>query len=74
MRILVLYGSQTGTAQDVAEQIWRESRQWGFEGPVLALEDYNIQQLIEERLVVFVVATTGDGMEPDNMKQAWRFL
>ncbi|XP_034483371.1 NADPH-dependent diflavin oxidoreductase 1 [Drosophila innubila] len=74
MRILVLYGSQTGTAQDVAEQIWRESRQWGFEGPVLSLENYNIQQLIEERLVVFVVATTGDGMEPDNMKQAWRFL
>lgn len=74
MRILVLYGSQTGTAQDVAEQIWRESRQWGFQGPVLALEDYNIQQLIEERLVIFVVATTGDGMEPDNMKQAWRFL
>ncbi|EDV96701.1 NADPH-dependent diflavin oxidoreductase 1 [Drosophila grimshawi] len=74
MRLLVLYGSQTGTAQDVAEQIWRESRQWGFQGPVLALEDYNIQQLIEERLVIFVVATTGDGMEPDNMKQAWRFL
>ncbi|XP_064542258.1 NADPH-dependent diflavin oxidoreductase 1 [Drosophila montana] len=74
MRILVLYGSQTGTAQDVAEQIWRESRQWGFQGPVLALEDYNMQQLIEERLVIFVVATTGDGTEPDNMKQAWRFL
>lgn len=74
MRILVLYGSQTGTAQDVAEQIWRESQQWGFQGPVLSLEDYNIQQLIEERLVIFVVATTGDGMEPDNMKNAWRFL
>lgn len=74
MRLLVLYGSQTGTAQDVAEQIWRESKQWGFEGPVLSLEDYNIQQLIEERLVIFVVATTGDGMEPDNMKHAWRFL
>ncbi|ALC43443.1 CG13667 [Drosophila busckii] len=74
MRLLVLYGSQTGTAQDVAEQIWRESRQWGCQGPVLSFEDYNIQQLIEERLVVFVVATTGDGVETDNMKQAWRFL
>ncbi|KAH8303004.1 hypothetical protein KR044_013183 [Drosophila immigrans] len=74
MRILILYGSQTGTAQDVAEQIWRESRQWGFQGPVLSLENYNIQQLVEERLVIFVVATTGDGTEPDNMRQAWRFL
>ncbi|EDW33252.1 GL24703 [Drosophila persimilis] len=74
MRLLVLYGSQTGTAQDVAEQIWRESRPLGFHGPVLSFEDYDMQQLIEERLVVFVVATTGDGIEPDNMKQAWRFL
>ncbi|KAH8301111.1 hypothetical protein KR018_001825 [Drosophila ironensis] len=74
MRLLVLYGSQTGTAQDVAEQIWRESHRLGFQGPVLAFEDYEMQSLIEERLVVFVVATTGDGVEPDNMKQAWRFL
>ncbi|XP_017028304.1 NADPH-dependent diflavin oxidoreductase 1 [Drosophila kikkawai] len=74
MRLLVLYGSQTGTAQDVAEQIWRESHLLGFQGPVLSLEEYETQRLIEERLVVFVVATTGDGVEPDNMKQAWRFL
>ncbi|XP_068149685.1 NADPH-dependent diflavin oxidoreductase 1 [Drosophila tropicalis] len=74
MRLLILYASQTGTAQDVAEQIWRESRQWGFTGPVLSIHDYDIQQLVGESLVVFVVATTGDGVEPDTMKQAWRFL
>lgn len=74
MRLLVLYGSQTGTAQDVAEQIWRESHQLGFQGPVLPFDEYDMTKLIEERLVVFVVATTGDGVEPDNMKLAWRFL
>ncbi|KAI8040711.1 NADPH-dependent diflavin oxidoreductase 1 [Drosophila gunungcola] len=74
MRLLVLYGSQTGTAQDVAEQIWRESHHLGFQGPVLSFEEYEMTQLVEERLVVFVVATTGDGVEPDNMKLAWRFL
>ncbi|EDW40706.1 NADPH-dependent diflavin oxidoreductase 1 [Drosophila sechellia] len=74
MRLLVLYGSQTGTAQDVAEQIWRESHQLGFQGPVLPFDEYDMIKLIEERLVVFVVATTGDGVEPDNMKLAWRFL
>jgi flavodoxin len=25
-KITVLYGSQTGTAQEVAERIWREAR------------------------------------------------
>lgn len=25
--VLILYGSETGTAQDVAERIWREAKQ-----------------------------------------------
>lgn len=74
MRLLILYGSQTGTAQDVAEQLWRTSKTYGFEGPVLAMNDYPVQNLIEETLVLFVVATTGDGDEPDNMRNFWKFL
>lgn len=27
-KFLVLYGSQTGTAQEVAERIWREAKWW----------------------------------------------
>ncbi|XP_061393406.1 NADPH-dependent diflavin oxidoreductase 1 [Musca vetustissima] len=74
MRLLILYGSQTGTAQDVAEQLWRKSKTYGFEGPVLAMNEYSVQNLIEETLVFFVVATTGDGDEPDNMRNFWKFL
>lgn len=25
-KLVILYGSETGTAQDVAERIWRESK------------------------------------------------
>ncbi|KAL9908097.1 NADPH-dependent diflavin oxidoreductase 1-like isoform 1-T1 [Glossina fuscipes fuscipes] len=74
MRILILYGSQTGTAQDVAEQLWRDSKKRNFDGLVMAMDDYQIQQLTEEYLVLFVVATTGDGKEPDNMRNTWKFL
>ncbi|XP_054735753.1 NADPH-dependent diflavin oxidoreductase 1 isoform X2 [Anastrepha obliqua] len=74
MRMVILYGSQTGTAQNVAEQIWRESKTWGFNGPVLPMDEYPVQQLIEEKLAIFVVATTGNGDEPDNMRKTWRFL
>ena len=31
-------------------------------------------RLIYEPVVVFVCATTGQGDEPDNMKQFWQFL
>ncbi|XP_075159595.1 NADPH-dependent diflavin oxidoreductase 1 [Haematobia irritans] len=74
MRLLILYGSQTGTAQDVAEQLWRNSKSYGFEGPVLAMDDYHVHELVEEQLVLFVVATTGDGDEPENMRNFWKFL
>ncbi|XP_022085194.1 NADPH-dependent diflavin oxidoreductase 1-like [Acanthaster planci] len=73
-RTVVLYGSQTGTAQDVAERIGREAKRRHFKTRVLAMDDYSIGQLINEPLVVFVCATTGQGDEPDNMKKFWRFI
>lgn len=72
--LTILYGSQTGTAQDLAEYIWRESKRFYFTGSVLSLDKYNVQELINERFVVFVCSTTGQGDEPDNMKSFWRFL
>lgn len=73
-KLTILYGSQTGTAQDLAEFIWRESKRYFFSGCVMPMDSYDIQNLINERAVVFVCSTTGQGDEPDNMKQFWRFL
>ncbi|XP_046844340.1 NADPH-dependent diflavin oxidoreductase 1-like isoform X2 [Xenia sp. Carnegie-2017] len=72
--IAILYGSQTGTAEEVAERIGREARRRYLVPRVEAMDDYNKVNLIYEHLVVFVCATTGDGEEPDNMKGFWRFL
>jgi len=33
-----------------------------------------VSQLIYEVIVIFFSSTTGQGEEPDNMKQFWRFL
>jgi equilibrative nucleoside transporter 1/2/3 len=38
------------------------------------MDDYPVSQLIYEVNVIFVCSTTGQGEEPDNMKQFWRFL
>ncbi|XP_069679042.1 NADPH-dependent diflavin oxidoreductase 1 [Periplaneta americana] len=73
-RINILYGSQTGTAQEVAERIWRESKRFYFQGPVRAMDDYPVSELIYEAVVVFICSTTGQGEEPDNMKKFWKFL
>ncbi|XP_061164721.1 NADPH-dependent diflavin oxidoreductase 1-like [Saccostrea echinata] len=73
-KILILYGSQTGTAQDVAERFAREAKRRLLSTRVMALDDYNVANLITEELVLFVCATTGQGDPPDNMKVFWRFI
>lgn len=73
-RLLVLFGSQTGTAEDVAERLGREARRRRLDCRVQALDSYPVVNLINEPLVVFVCATTGQGDPPDNMKSFWRFL
>ena len=41
-KILILYGSQTGTAQDVAEKLAREAKRRFLSTRVMALDDYNV--------------------------------
>ncbi|RVE41573.1 hypothetical protein evm_013777 [Chilo suppressalis] len=73
-RILVLFGSQTFTAKEIAERLWRMTKVLGFKGPVQAMDEYPIAQLIHEEFAIFVCATMGQGDEPDNMKKFWKFL
>lgn len=73
--MLILYGSQTGTAQDVAESIWRDAKRRRIPNlRIYAMDDYEITKLITETLIVFVCSTTGQGDEPENMRRFWRFL
>uniref|UniRef100_A0A3Q4GF63 NADPH-dependent diflavin oxidoreductase 1 n=1 Tax=Neolamprologus brichardi TaxID=32507 RepID=A0A3Q4GF63_NEOBR len=72
--LLVLYGSQTGTAQDTAQRLARQAQRRRLRVRVMPLDDYNVADLIAESLVVFVCSTAGQGDPPDNMKNFWRFL
>lgn len=73
-RVLVLYGSQTGTAQDVAYSIATQSRGSHFVTVVSALDAYPPKNLLDEKIALFVCSTTGQGDTPDNMKKFWRFI
>ncbi|CAF96712.1 unnamed protein product, partial [Tetraodon nigroviridis] len=73
-RLQVLYGSQTGSAQDTAQRIARQAQRKRIQAQLLPLNSYNVANLISENLVVFVCSTTGQGDPPDNMKNFWRFI
>ena len=75
--LLILYGSQTGNAQDVAELIAREAERRHYHPRVLAADAslrISLAQFPLEPAVVFVVSTTGQGDPPDNIIDFWKFL
>ncbi|XP_061613942.1 methionine synthase reductase isoform X2 [Phyllopteryx taeniolatus] len=69
-RIVVLYGSQKGQAQSIAEGIAEEAEEHGLLAELSCLnqkDKYNLEK--EKSPVVFIVSTTGDGEPPDNALQ-----
>ncbi|KAG6335101.1 hypothetical protein ID866_3990 [Astraeus odoratus] len=73
-QLLILYATETGTAQETADRIARECRRVYFRCRVCNMATYSPEDLISETLVIFVVATTGSGAEPRAMTPLWSML
>ncbi|KAG2137490.1 riboflavin synthase domain-like protein [Suillus clintonianus] len=72
--LLILYATETGTAQETADRIARECRRVRFHCRVQSMDAYPPETLISEHLVIFVVSTTGWGAEPRAMTSLWNML
>ncbi|KAF4973698.1 hypothetical protein FSARC_87 [Fusarium sarcochroum] len=70
LKCMVLYGSQTGTAEQFARRFAKEARErYGFDAIAANIQDYDpasIGDVSEDKVVVFVLATYGDGEPTDN--------
>lgn len=73
-RLLILYATETGTAQETADRIARECRRVYVQCRVCNMATYSPEELISETFVIFVVATTGSGTEPRGMTPLWNML
>lgn len=72
--IAILYGSQTGNAEDLARRIGYKAKSLGFSTLVEPMDDFPLKLLPKQRLVIFVCSTTGHGQEPENMKNLYNFI
>uniref|UniRef100_A0A672NQA8 Methionine synthase reductase n=1 Tax=Sinocyclocheilus grahami TaxID=75366 RepID=A0A672NQA8_SINGR len=69
-RFLILYGSQRGQAQSIAEEICQQAAEHGFTADINCLSNQHKYNLDSEiRPVVFVISTTGDGDPPDTAQK-----
>lgn len=75
---MVFYGSQTGTAEDYASRLAKEGKsRFGLETMVADLEDYdfeNLDTLPDDKIVMFVLATYGEGEPTDNAVDFYEFI
>lgn len=72
--ITVLYGSQTGNSKSVAKKLSGQAQALGHGVSVKDMNDYTPQQLKNERLLLLVVSTQGEGEPPAAAETLYRFL
>mmetsp|Transcript_45667 Transcript_45667/g.114911 ORF Transcript_45667/g.114911 Transcript_45667/m.114911 type:complete len:662 (-) Transcript_45667:433-2418(-) len=72
--ISIIFGSQTGTAEEFAMKLKAEANSHKFKPTVYDAEEYDTSKLCDEKLVIFVVATYGEGEPTDNFRDFWEWL
>ena len=72
--LLVLYGSQTGTAETLAKKAAKEAEKRGFAPKVVCMEKYESVAWEKESNVLVLTSTYGDGEPPDNAQAFWGWL
>ncbi len=72
--LLVLYGSQTGTAEGLAKKTAKEAAKCGFAAKLLCMEQHESVDLASAGNVLVITSTYGDGDPPDNAQAFWSYL
>lgn len=72
--ITILYGSQTGNAKKVAQLTAEAAAARGLAYVVKDMNDYTPRQLAQEKLLLVVVSTQGEGEPPISAEELHRFL
>jgi sulfite reductase (NADPH) flavoprotein alpha-component len=72
--LLILYGSQTGSAEGVAKKLGKESAQHGFDAKVMEANTCGLDLLTKTERMLFVTSTWGEGDAPDNATEFFKAL
>jgi sulfite reductase (NADPH) flavoprotein alpha-component len=72
--VTVLFGSQTGNAMRLAEELSQRLRQAGFRAAPCCMSEYNHNALKKAERLLVVVSTHGEGEPPDKARLFHEFL
>src|SRR4051812_31385968 len=72
--LLILFGTQTGTAQNLANRFGKMANAQGFRAVVRDASEHPSIQWENERTLFIVTSTYGEGEMPDNAQSFWEWL
>jgi sulfite reductase (NADPH) flavoprotein alpha-component len=73
-RLTIVYGSQTGNAKRIAEQLASRGEAAGLPLRLLRADAYPQRELAQERQLLLVISTQGDGEPPDDARGLFEFI
>ncbi|KAK3904033.1 hypothetical protein C8A05DRAFT_14062 [Staphylotrichum tortipilum] len=70
----ILYGSETGSAEDIAIELGKMTERLRFQTTVDEMDGFKLADVLHASLVIFVTSTTGQGDMPKNTLKFWKNL
>ena len=72
--LTILFGSRTGNGQYLAGQILQQASANGFDAKLKSMTDYKVRDLQNEKNLLVVVSTHGEGEAPFEAKEVYDYI
>lgn len=73
-RLTVLYGTESGNSEELAEQVFKSAKQKGFKAKLVNMADAKVADLKDAGTLLVVVSTWGDGEPPEAAEEFYTEL
>lgn len=67
--IMILFGSETGNAEDLAYTIGDMTQTYGLTPQIRGMDEIDTDELVDVRRLLICCSTWGDGDQPDNAQE-----
>lgn len=72
--VTILFGTETGNAQELAETFHEKLMQLGIQSEIVSMNDYKPNKLKQEKYLLIIVSTHGEGEPPDHARSFYEWL
>lgn len=70
----ILYGSQTGNGEGLAENLHEQAQAKGFNSKVVDMADFEAESIVNEEIIFVIVSTHGEGEPPLAAEKLHKYL